>query len=130
MSFTGGLAAGRAVAQSCAHQVKPAQLELGGNNPLIVLPGTDLDAVADGVVAALTTLNGQWCRALGRLIVHESLHDALLEATLARLAQLSIGSALDEDTDMGPMVHERHRDHIEAAIEGYREKVRQNSPGG
>ena len=122
VSFTGGLTAGRAVAQSCAHQVKPAQLELGGNNPLIVLPGADIDAAADGIVAALTTLNGQWCRALGRLIVHESLHDAVVEAALSRLARLRIGSALDEDTDMGPMVHEHHRDHIQSAIDGYRDK--------
>ena len=119
VSFTGGLAAGRAVAASCAHQVKPAQLELGGNNPLIVLSDADIDAAADGVVTALTTLNGQWCRALGRLIVHESLHDDLVDAALERLAGLTIGSSLDDASDMGPMVHELHRNHVESAVASY-----------
>ena len=70
VSFTGGLPGGRAVAHACAEGIKPVQLELGGNNPLLVLADADLDAAAAGVVAALTTLNGQWCRALGRLLVH------------------------------------------------------------
>jgi phenylacetaldehyde dehydrogenase len=119
VSFTGGLEAGRAVAASCAHQIKPAQLELGGNNPLIVLPDAEVATAVDGIVAALTTLNGQWCRALGRLIVHESLYDDILEATLHRLDALNIGDSTLDDTEMGPMVHELHREHVQGAITDY-----------
>ncbi|MCH9695358.1 MAG: aldehyde dehydrogenase family protein [Gammaproteobacteria bacterium] len=120
VSFTGGLQAGRAVAAACANQIKPAQLELGGNNPLIVLPGADLDAVVDGIMTSLTTLNGQWCRALGRLIVHESMLDEVLDATLHKLAQLNAGSSLDSATQLGPLVHEQHRAHVVDAIDAYR----------
>lgn len=112
VSFTGGLAGGRAVAAACAQGIKPAQLELGGNNPLLVLEGADLAAAADGVVAALTTLNGQWCRALGRLLVHHSLAKPLMREVLQRLEKIRLGSSMDEGSAMGPLVSSRHREHV------------------
>jgi acyl-CoA reductase-like NAD-dependent aldehyde dehydrogenase len=112
VSFTGGLAGGRAVGEACARGIKPAQLELGGNNPLVVLEDADLGAAVEGVATALTTLNGQWCRALGRLLVHRSKAEALLAGVNARLAKLRIGSSLDESSEMGPLVSQAHRDHV------------------
>ena len=120
VSLTGGLKAGRSVARVCALQMKPAQLELGGNNPLLVLPGADMAAALNGVVAALTTLNGQWCRALGRLIVHESLADELLAATMQRLSALRVGRSTDSATELGPLGHRARVEAVEAAIERYR----------
>ena len=122
VSFTGGLEAGRAVSAACAHQVKPAQLELGGNNPLLVLPGADLATAVDGIIAALTTLNGQWCRALGRLIIHESLVKDVIETTMHRLEKLHVGSSLHHETEMGPLVHRGHKEFVVAAIDAYREQ--------
>lgn len=120
VSLTGGLKAGRSVAAACARQMKPAQLELGGNNPLLVLPGADMAAAADGVAAALTTLNGQWCRALGRLIVHESLADELIAATMKRLSELRVGLSTDSATEFGPLGHRAHKEAVEAAVEDFR----------
>ncbi|MFT5033443.1 MAG: acyl-CoA reductase-like NAD-dependent aldehyde dehydrogenase [Bermanella sp.] len=119
VSFTGGLQGGRAVAAAAARDIKPAQLELGGNNPVVVLEDADIDAAADGVVAGLITLNGQWCRALGRLLVHQSRYDALLTAVRKRLKDIRIGSALDADSVMGPVVHKAHLKHIHESIERY-----------
>jgi len=120
VSFTGGLSAGRSVAAVCAQQVKPAQLELGGNNPLIVLPGADLATTVDGILTSITTLNGQWCRGLGRLIVHESLLNDVLETVMHRLASLKVGSSISHETEMGPLVHKLHKEHVEAAVDAYR----------
>src|SRR5690606_27095563 len=64
VSFSGGINAGRTVAQLCATDLKPLQMELGGVNAMIVLDDADLDATAEGVVTALTTLNGAWRRGL------------------------------------------------------------------
>lgn len=122
VSFTGGLQGGRAVAAAAARDIKPAQLELGGNNPVVVLADADINAAADGVVTGLTTLNGQWCRALGRLLVHQSCYDALMEAVRSRLKTVRIGSALDADSAMGPVVHKGHLQHIRDAIARYQEK--------
>lgn len=115
VSFTGGLAGGRAVGAACAYDIKPVQLELGGNNPLVVLPDADTEAAARAAADLLTTLNGQWCRALGRLIVPAGREAEILDATLARLAALRAGAPLDPETDFGPLVHSGHRDRVAAA---------------
>ncbi|MBA8956860.1 phenylacetaldehyde dehydrogenase [Actinomadura namibiensis] len=109
VSFTGGTAGGTAVAAACAAGLKPAQLELGGNNPLVVMPDADPDRAARAAVDLLTTLNGQWCRALGRLVVPAGLADEVLAAAEARLGALRAGPPLDDGTDLGPLVHSRHR---------------------
>jgi phenylacetaldehyde dehydrogenase len=112
VSFTGGLKGGREIAQACAYDFKPTQLELGGNNPVIVLEDADLDEAAQGVVNLLVTLNGQWCRALGRLIVHESIQKDLLQRVLGILSMVKIGDSLDFNSQMGPMVHSAHLQKI------------------
>lgn len=122
VSFTGGLAGGRSVAAACAEQIKPAQLELGGNNPLIVLEDADVDAAVEGIVTALITLNGQWCRALGRLLVHEARMEEVLNTVLETLTEIKMGSAFSEDADMGPMAHRAHRDLIAAAVQRWVEE--------
>ncbi len=116
VSFTGGLEGGRAVAAACARDFKSFQLELGGNNAMIVLADADVEAVAEGVVAGLTTLNGQWCRALGRLLIHYSLYDRVLEAALVRLAALRVGEALSPESQMGPLANAVHRERINRAV--------------
>ncbi|MEV4415816.1 aldehyde dehydrogenase [Catellatospora sp. NPDC049609] len=115
VSFTGGLASGRAVAAACAYDIKPVQLELGGNNPLVVLPDADTATAARAAADLLTTLNGQWCRALGRLIVPADRAEEILRATLDRVAALRAGSPLDPETDYGPLVHSGHRARVAAA---------------
>jgi phenylacetaldehyde dehydrogenase len=115
VSFTGGLAGGRAVAAACAHDVKPVQLELGGNNPLVVLPDAPAEVAARAAVDLLTTLNGQWCRALGRLVVPADRHDEIVEAVAGRLAALRAGDPLAEETELGPLVHSGHRERVAAA---------------
>ncbi len=116
VSFTGGLAAGRAVAASCAHRMRPAQLELGGNNPLVVLADANPAEVAGAVRVLLSTLNGQWCRAPGRIIAPNSMLDQLLDLAIAALDGLRIGSSLRDDTQLGPLAHRAHRDSVLAAV--------------
>jgi phenylacetaldehyde dehydrogenase len=131
VSFTGGLTGGRAVAQACAHDFKPMQLEMGGNNALIVLEDAHLEQTAAGIVAGLTTLNGQWCRALGRLLVHESVQNELLEITMDRLAQVKIGDSMSPESQMGPLIHGRHKQLMETAVAHYQQlggQIHQSTP--
>jgi phenylacetaldehyde dehydrogenase len=108
VSYTGGTNGGRAIAQACAADFKPAQLELGGNNPVVVLDDADLDDAAQGVVNLMTSLNGQWCRALGRLIVHVDVLDTLLEKVMDKFERVKIGDSLLMESEMGPLVHSQH----------------------
>ena len=117
VSFTGGLLGGREIARECAFEMKPSQLELGGNNNVIVLEDADLDKAAQGVINLMTSLNGQWCRALGRLLVHESVATSLLDATLEKMKSLVIGDSLSFETQMGPMVHSQHLAKIKGQLD-------------
>ncbi|MDD9350397.1 aldehyde dehydrogenase family protein [Mumia sp.] len=116
VSFTGGAAGGRAVAVACAENLSALQLELGGNNPLVVMPDADPEVAARAAVDLLTTLNGQWCRALGRLVLPEASADAIMALALERLAALKAGDPLDESSDLGPIVHSVHLARLEGAL--------------
>ncbi|WP_216908667.1 aldehyde dehydrogenase family protein [Nocardia noduli] len=116
VSFTGGVAGGRAVATASAALLRPVQLELGGHNPLVVLPDADIDTAARMAAELLTTLNGQWCRALGRLILPARLAGEIMEAIGERLGKLTVGPPLDPGTDLGPQIHSRQTRMLRAAI--------------
>jgi phenylacetaldehyde dehydrogenase len=116
ISFTGGLNGGRAIAAACAVDFKPAQLELGGNNPIVVLADADVDQASTGIVDLLTQLNGQWCRALGRLVLAEPVADAVLDAVLDKLAAIRLGDSVSPEADMGPIVHSAHLAHLRGRI--------------
>ncbi|NNH68501.1 aldehyde dehydrogenase family protein [Nocardia uniformis] len=120
VSFTGGLAGGRSVATASAPLLRPCQLELGGNNPLLVLPDADTDTAARMAAELLTTLNGQWCRALGRLILPADRAAELVEAIGKRLDALRFGPPLDPATEFGPLVHSRHVRTMREALSGRR----------
>jgi acyl-CoA reductase-like NAD-dependent aldehyde dehydrogenase len=117
ISFTGGTAGGRSIAHACADSFRPTQLELGGNNPLVVFEDADLDLAAEGIIYGLSNLNAQWCRALGRLLVHRSVKEALLERVAQRLAKLKLGNSLDQTSEMGPLIHEQQYRSILATID-------------
>ncbi|WRZ88216.1 aldehyde dehydrogenase family protein [Streptomyces sp. NBC_01007] len=117
VSFTGGTAAGRTVGAACGQGLKPAQLELGGNNPLVVMPDADPAVAARLAAELLTTLNGQWCRALGRLIVPSAMLPGLLADTGAVLAGLKAGDPLDIATGYGPLAHSAHHRRVTAAVD-------------
>jgi phenylacetaldehyde dehydrogenase len=116
VSFTGGLQGGRAVAAACARDFRAMQLELGGNNAMVVLEDADVEKTAEGIVAGLTTLNGQWCRALGRLLVHEAIAGEVLEAALARLRAVRLGDSMSPESEMGPLANEAQWQRVEAAV--------------
>jgi phenylacetaldehyde dehydrogenase len=128
VSFTGGLAGGRAIAAASVPTLRPVQLELGGHNPLVVMPDADLDRAAAAVVGLLTTLNGPWCRSLGRLLVPAELLDELLDRCLAALAEVRLGHSLDPATQMGPVVHSDHLAHLRDRLAALGGTARSTTP--
>jgi acyl-CoA reductase-like NAD-dependent aldehyde dehydrogenase len=116
VSFTGGVEGGRSIAHQCAEGLKPVQLELGGHAPLLIMDDAEIDRAVAAAVGLLTTLNGQWCRALGRLLLPEGRADEFLAAITDALADVVIGHSLDESSQMGPIVHSRHLDLLQARV--------------
>ena len=118
-SFTGSLHTGRIVAAAAAHNLSRVQLEMGGKNALVVLDDADLPLAVECAINGAFFSTGQRCTASSRLIVTDNIHDRFIEATVARMALLRVGNALDPRTDIGPVVDERQLnqdlDYIEIA---------------
>lgn len=117
ISFTGGGAGGRAVAAAAAPHFTALQLELGGHNPAVVLADANVASTAASLVDGMTKLNGQWCEAPGKVLVNELIHDDLVDAILTELSKVRVNHCLAEGTDVGPLSHRSHRDHLLGRID-------------
>ncbi|GAB3346233.1 NAD-dependent succinate-semialdehyde dehydrogenase [Modestobacter lapidis] len=107
VSFTGSTAVGVNVAGSAAKHLARTKLELGGNDPLLVLPDADLDLAVSHAVSGRTLENGQCCTAAKRFLVHSDVADEFEGRLVAELGKLVVGDQLDEGTDIGPLIHDR-----------------------
>ena len=116
ISFTGGLATGERIMAAAARGVRRVALELGGKNPNIVFADTDFETVVDNALTAAFLHSGQVCSAGARLIVQDSLYDALVASLAERADRIRLGSGLDPDTECGPLVSAAHRDKVERYI--------------
>lgn len=110
VTFTGSGAVGKQVALSATARLAKVQLEMGGKNPLIVAADADLDIAVDCAIQGAFFSTGQRCTASSRLIIEDAVHDEFVERMLTRMATLRVGNALDEDTDIGPVVDQRQLD--------------------
>ncbi len=117
VSATGSTAMGRGVAPVLAARFARAILELGGNNAAIICPSADLDLALRGIAFAAMGTAGQRCTSLRRLIVHESIHDALLARLKRVYASVAIGDPRDEKTLVGPLIDERAFTAMQQALD-------------
>jgi acyl-CoA reductase-like NAD-dependent aldehyde dehydrogenase len=117
VTFTGSNATGRKI-HAATGLGRRLQLELGGKNPIVVLADADLDAAADIVArSSFGGLAGQACTGAGRVLVHHSLHDALVERVVAKAAALVVGPGDRQGVTMGPLVADSARATVHAAVE-------------
>jgi betaine-aldehyde dehydrogenase len=119
IGFTGSVSTGLAIQRAAASSaVKHVSLELGGKNPLIAFPDMDPDVIATAAVRGMNfSWQGQSCGSTSRLMLHESLHDAVLDRVLAHVAEIRMGSPLEESTQMGPINSARHYERVCAMVE-------------
>jgi len=103
VSFTGSTRTGRKVAQTVAGRFGKTILELGGNNAIVVTPNADLEMVVRAVLFGAVGTAGQRCTTTRRLIVHESIVDALCQRLARAYASVPIGNPLDASTLVGPL---------------------------
>ncbi|HEY0813506.1 MAG TPA: aldehyde dehydrogenase family protein [Pseudonocardia sp.] len=117
VSFTGGLATGQAIIRASAATVKRVAVELGGKNPDIVfadaVEGRGFETVVDNVLTAVFLHSGQVCSAGARLIIEESVADAVVAELATRADAIRIGNGLDPASQTGPLVSAAHRAKIE-----------------
>jgi len=116
ISFTGSTETGRLVNEICAPSFKKVHLEMGGKNAIIVMDDANLELAVDGAVWGGFGTTGQRCTAASRVIVHEKVLGAFLDAFTARARALRVGDGLDPSTQMGPVVSEAQLQRIEEYV--------------
>jgi succinate-semialdehyde dehydrogenase/glutarate-semialdehyde dehydrogenase len=121
LGFTGSTEVGKLLMAQCAAGVKKVSLELGGNAPFIVFDDADLDAAVAGALLCKFRNSGQTCISANRIYVQERVHDAFVERLAAAAAELRVGSGLDPETKVGPLIEasavEKVQRHVADALE-------------
>lgn len=113
VSFTGSAAVGDMVGSQANESGKRIQLEMGGKNPVVVMPSADVDEAVDIAAAGAFGVTGQACTATSRAIVHEDVYEEFVEGIVAAAEDIEVGPGLD-GADMGPHVTE---DELESTLE-------------
>ncbi|MET7940926.1 aldehyde dehydrogenase family protein [Streptomyces sp. NPDC005302] len=116
VSFTGGLATGRALMAAAAGTVKKVALELGGKNPNIVFADADFETAVDMALTAVFLHSGQVCSAGARLLVEDGLHDRFVDEVVRRASRIRLGGPFDERAQTGPLISAAHREKVEAYV--------------
>jgi alpha-ketoglutaric semialdehyde dehydrogenase len=117
LAFTGSTPVGRGIAETGGRMLKRVSLEMGGKNPVVVMPDADPALVIDGVLWGAFGTAGQRCTATSRLIAVGAGHDAMLAELVRRARALRIGDPLDPATEVGPLVSEAQRARVHAFVE-------------
>lgn len=106
IAFTGHTETGKHVMRSAADSLKRITLELGGNDPAIVLPDVDAKTIAPQLFWAAFQNNAQFCNSTKRLYVHEKVYDDVLAELVAYTKTVKVGNGAEADTQLGPIQNE------------------------
>ena len=116
VSFTGSVATGKKIATAVAPDLKRVTLELGGNDPAIVLDDFDVEETAEGLFANAFGNCGQICVAIKRAYVPRRRHDELVDALVARVEAAKVGDGHDAGTDIGPLCNEMQFERVDELV--------------
>lgn len=112
IAFTGSTGVGRRVSKFAAEQLTEQAMELGGNNPHVVLDDANVADAVDAAVFGTFLHQGQVCISINRHLVHESVYDEYVETLTARVNDLPVGDPRDDETVIGPIINEGQRDEL------------------
>ena len=115
IGFVGSTQIGSAIAHAAADRLAATTLELGGKSPQIVFPDADLTRAAEFIVKAILQNAGQTCSAGSRLLVHDSIHDALVDQVRQRLLRATMGPGI-EDKDIGPLISRKQQRRVQSML--------------
>ncbi|GAK12394.1 LOW QUALITY PROTEIN: 5-carboxymethyl-2-hydroxymuconate semialdehyde dehydrogenase [Geomicrobium sp. JCM 19039] len=116
ISFTGETKTGVEIQRNGAEHMKQFSMELGGKSPIIIFDDADLERALDACTWGSFSFNGERCTANSRLYVHESIASEFIERLKARVDNIRVGDPLDEATEIGPLIHRNHYDHVKSHI--------------
>ena len=116
VSFTGSVPTAKVIARAAADNLTPCSFELGGKSPMIVLEDADLDLAAE-IAAEQYDNAGQVCLSGTRIFVHENVADEFAKKFGEKAAAIKQGDPRDENTDIGPQIHQVHFDRVKGFVD-------------
>jgi len=130
VSFTGSTAVGRVVNQNAASAFKKVHLEMGGKNVVMIMDDAQLELAVDGCLWGGFGTSGQRCTAASRVVVHEAVYDAFVEAFVDRARGFRVGNGIDPAVQMGPLVGDAQLATVQRYVEIGRQEGAQLLTGG
>src|SRR5882672_10443767 len=130
LGFTGSTEVGKLLMAQCAGQVKKVSLELGGNAPFIVFDDADLDEAVAGALTCKYRNSGQTCISANRILVQAPVYDEFVQRLTEGAAALPVGSGLDPDTRIGPLIEQQAIDKVERHVADALERGAELLTGG
>jgi succinate-semialdehyde dehydrogenase/glutarate-semialdehyde dehydrogenase len=130
VAFTGGTETGRIVAERAGRNLIDCSLELGGNNPMLVLDDADVAEAARGAVTACFSNAGQLCLSAERIYVAEPLYEEFVDAFVDETRQITLGTGYDYEADLGSLIDADQLDRVRTAVDGARESGATVRTGG
>lgn len=118
VSFTGSTSVGRKIAEQVFNSeiIKPVELELGGNGPIVVLDDADIDQAVKAAVWGKFMHSGQICMAINRIIVDDKIFDEFTDKFIKRVKSLKVGDPDQDDTFIGPLVNQDQFNNVTEMI--------------
>ena len=112
VTFTGESQTGAAIMKTVAASIKPVSFELGGKNAAIVFSDCEFDEAASGISEAVFLNTGQVCLCAERVYVQRPMFDRFVDALRKKAETIRIGSPLEQNTEMGPLISKQHREKV------------------
>ncbi|MBI2340278.1 MAG: aldehyde dehydrogenase family protein, partial [Deltaproteobacteria bacterium] len=128
--FTGSVATGKRIMESAAKRLTPVTLELGGKDPMIVLPDADLDLASSATVWGAFCNSGQVCASIERVYVHESIADRFTQMVVEKTKKLRQGPGESGEVDIGSMTAEMQIEKVEKQVEDAKKRGARVLTGG
>jgi phenylacetaldehyde dehydrogenase len=121
IAFTGSVEVGQSITRAAVGTMKRVSLELGGKSPSVVMSDADLELAIASTASGIFFNSGQVCSASSRLLVQSSVFDDVVSGVVDAANQIKVGSALDPDTVMGPLISQEQVDRVSGYVARGRE---------
>jgi acyl-CoA reductase-like NAD-dependent aldehyde dehydrogenase len=112
VSFTGSVEVGKIISRAASETLKRVTLELGGKSPNLIFADADFESAIDGTCAGIFANSGEICSAGSRVLVDKAIYDDAVSSMIAEASVIRLGSGLDPETTMGPLISSEHKEKV------------------
>jgi acyl-CoA reductase-like NAD-dependent aldehyde dehydrogenase len=123
VSFTGSVEVGKIISRTASETLKRVTLELGGKSPNLIFADADFDSAIDGTCAGIFANSGEICSAGSRVLVDKAIYDDAVSSMIEEARAIKVGSGLDPETTMGPLISSEHKEKVLSYVGSGRESA-------